>query len=405
MKRVKPLSTGRVKAIIKQGRPSRSCDGDGLYLVIDRGHSCYWMLRIKAGGQRHDYGLGSTRLVSLADAREKARAYRKTLMTGGDPIAAKKAPKATTPTFKQAADECLAEHFKGLKSEQHKTQWVNSLKEYVYPKLGKMPVDRIETRDVLNAITPIWQTKHETARRTLQRIGKVLHYSKLHGYRSGDNPVDVIVKGNGLSPQTRLTRHHAALPHKGVSEFVVTLRASTAELATKLAFELMVLTVCRTSEVVGARWVEIDWEKKVWTIPAARMKMKHPHVVPLSDRALEVLADAKKLGSEEYVFPSPKKRGRPLSACAFRNRIKYMGVANVTGHGFRSSFSTWANEETQFSPKAIERALAHRVRGIEGIYDRGDQRENRQRLMQVWADYITGRASCADNVVPMRAAQ
>jgi integrase len=380
--------------------------GDGLYLTIDPAGSKYWVLRIMAHGKRHDYGLGATRFVPLADAREKALSYRRALMAGSDPLASKRNAKAETPTFREAAKKCMAEHEKGLTSKAHKAQWANSLTAHAYPMLGNLPADKIDTRDVLRAITPIWQTKPEVARRVLQRIGKILNWATLHGHRSGDNPVDVIIKGNGLPPQNVATHHHAALPHAKVRKFIERLQSSTAEPVTRLAFEFLVLTACRTHEVVGARWDEIDLGARTWTIPVERLKVKkggRPHIVPLSDRALAVLAEARTLSNGTYVFPSPKKPGQPLSTCAFRNRIKYMGLSDVTGHGFRSSFRDWATEQMTFSHEAIEAALAHAVKNtVEAAYKRTNMLEARQRLMQAWSDYVTGRAS-PDNVVKMPA--
>lgn len=396
------LTAKAVEQLVRRGKPGRHADGAGLFLEIKSSTSHYWVLRIQARSRRHEYGLGSGRKVSLALAREKATAHVQALMQGGDP-ASRGRIKPRTLTFKEAATECIAEHVKALTNDKVKKQWTKRLEVHVYPHIGSLPVESIETRDVMRALTPIWTAKPETARRMRQRIKKVLDWAKLHGHRSGDNPVDVIMNGKGLSAQTQLVRHHPALHYSKAGKFIGALRDGTAELSTKLAFEFLILTACRVQEVVKACWNEIDWEARTWTIPASRMKIKNKdHTVPLSDRALAILEEAKAFGSE-YIFPSPNKVTKPLSTGAFDRRIDILGLTGkVTAHGFRSTFRDWAAEEMSFASEVVEMALAHAIKSeVEAAYRRGDLLSKRKTLMQSWDDYLAGRKS-ADNVTQFR---
>jgi integrase len=258
-------------------------------------------------------------------------------------------------------------------------------------------------------LSPIWTAKPETARRLRQRIEKVLDWSAAHGLRSGDNPASIALLRNVLPPQTEHVKHHAALPYTEVPGFVANLGASTAEPVTKLAFEFLILTACRIGEVVGACWDEVNWQAKTWTVPVSRLKAKKnakPHVVPLSDRALAILREAKALGGVEYVFPSPAKRWQPLSKGAFDKRIDEAKLTGqVTAHGFRSSFRDWCGEKG-VAHDIAEAALAHAIKNkTEAAYHRTKYLEQRSVAMQAWADHVTRHTAERDNVVPIRAAQ
>jgi integrase len=307
MRRGKAISTSKFKQIVSERRPGRYYDGavSGLRLVIDNRGKAYWGLRVMVRGRRREFGLGALDDVGLAESRERARDCRSKIEKGEDPATRGRLKPAAVPTFKQAATMCISEHVKGLSNAKAKQQWTNTLEAYAYPHIGSMYVDKIEAKDVLRVLAPIWIDKQETARRVRQRIEKVLNWCKAHGLRSGDNPASKKIVSEALPKQTKAVKHHAALPFKKVGEFVADLRGSDAEPSTKMAFEFLILTVPRVNELVGARWEEIDWSAREWSIPGPRMKRKRPHIVPLSDRAMEVLEQAKALGSEEYIFPSP----------------------------------------------------------------------------------------------------
>ncbi|WP_018260155.1 tyrosine-type recombinase/integrase [Methylobacterium sp. WSM2598] len=245
----KALTSVQVRALKV---PGRYADGNGLYLVVEPSGSKRWLLRIVVQGKRRDIGLGGLSLVSLAEAREKALAYRKLARDGGDPLAERRNTAAAVPTFAEAAEQVHAEHKASWRNEKHAAQWITTLRRYAVPHLGSRRVDQIDTPDVLRALAPIWLTKPETARRVRQRIGTVLDWAKAAGHRSGDNPVDGVAKG--LPKQGERDEHHAALSYAEVPTFVARLRASDQGEVARLAFEFLILTAARTSEVLALLW-------------------------------------------------------------------------------------------------------------------------------------------------------
>ena len=250
-----------------------------------------------------------------------------------------------------------------------------------------VPVSDVTTADVLAILTPIWHDKPETARRVRQRIGAVMKWAVAMGYRP-DNPAGDAL-GQVLGRQRAVVQHMRALPHGEVADALTTVRTSQALVTTKDAFELLVLTAARSGEVRLATWDEMDLDAGVWTIPAARMKAKRDHRVPLSGRALAILHDARRRSDgTSLVFRSP--RGKPLSDMTLSKLIKELGIAAVP-HGFRSSFRDWAAEQTNTPREVVEAALAHTVRNAtEAAYARSDLFERRRRLMDDWAAYLNG---------------
>ncbi len=378
----KALTTVQVRALKS---PGRYADGHGLYLVVDPSGAKRWLLRIVVQGRRRDIGLGSAGLVSLTEAREKALTYRKTARDGGDPLAERKKAQATLPTFAEAAELVHAEHQFTWKNSKHAAQWITTLRTYAFPHLGSKRIDQIETPDVLRALSPIWLTKPETARRVRQRIGMVLDWAKAAGHRSGDNPIDGVAKG--LPKQGEREEHHAALPYAEVPAFVTRLCAISGQgEVSRLAFEFLILTAARTGEVLGAQWSEIDEAEALWIVPAARMKAGREHRVPLSLRAQAILCRAKNLGGGDLVFPG-RSATRPLSNMVFLMMLRRMGMT-ITAHGFRSSFRDWAAEATILPREVAEMALAHTVENrVEAAYRRGDLLAKRRGLMEDWAAF------------------
>jgi len=378
----KALSAVRVRQLSK---PGRYADGNGLYLVVEPSGAKRWILRTVVRGKRRDIGLGGLALVPLAEAREKALAYRKIAREGGDPLAERRA-QARIPTFAEAAELVHGEHKASWKNAKHAAQWINTLKQYAFPELGLRRVDQIDTPDVLRVLGPIWLTKPETARRVRQRIGTVLDWAKAAGYRNGENPVDGVTKG--LPKQNDLDVHHAALPYNEVPTFVAKLRTSEASETARLAFEFLILTACRTAEVLGATWSEVDLAQRVWTVPADRMKAGRAHRVPLTSRSIEILKRARELSPErECVFPG-RSGAKPLSNMVFLMALRRMKLP-ITAHGFRSSFRDWAAEQTNVPREVCEMALAHFVSNkVEAAYLRGDLFERRRELMRLWAEFI-----------------
>jgi integrase len=321
-------------------------------------------------------GLGGLSLVTLAEAREKALTYRKLAREGGDPFAERRKTRAVVPTFAEAAEKVHAEHKASWKNPKHAAQWLTTLKTYAIPVIGERRVDQIGTPDILKVLSPIWLTKPETARRVRQRVGTVLDWAKAAGFQTGDNPVVGVAKG--LPKQTDRDEHHAALPYEEVPAFVQSLRASDNGEVVRLAFEFLILTASRTSEVLGAKWSEVDLQQRIWTVPASRMKAGRTHRVPLVERTLEILKRAKEIGGRsDYVFPS-RAEAKPLSNMAFLMTLRRMKL-DITAHGFRSSFRDWAAEQTNFPREVCEAALAHAVENkVEAAYRRGDLFEKRR---------------------------
>ena len=379
----KALSAAFVRTVT---RPGRYCDGQGLYvLVLPTGARC-WVQRLVIKGRRRELGLGGYPLVSLAEAREMAFAQRKVARAGGDPLASKWSVHGQL-TFEAAAARVLEQQRPGWRNAKHAQDWPRSLRAYAFPHIGAVPVSAVTTADVLALLTPIWHTKPATARRVRQRIGAVMKWAVAMGYRP-DNPAGDVL-GQALSQQQTIVQHMQALPHGEVADALTTVWASRASVTTKQAFEFLVLTGARSGEVRLATWNEMDLDEHVWTIPAARMKAKRDHRVPLSARAMAMLTGAG--GRREgtgLVFPNP--RGKPLSDKKLSKLIKELGIAAVP-HGFRSSFRDWAAEHTNTPREVVEAALAHTVRNpTEAAYARSDLFARRRRLMDDWAAYLNG---------------
>ena len=365
--------------------PGRHVDGNGLYLIVDPTGAKRWVLRTVVHGRRRDMGLGSVKLVSLKNAREQAAKYRHVARTGGDPIAERRKNSIVMPTFLEAANTVHSQAT--WKNKKHQKQWITTLKTYVFPLLGDRRVDCIDTPDILNVLKPIWLSKPETARRVKQRIKTVMDYSKATGFRTGDNPVEGVLKG--LPKQTASKKHHKALPHKKLPEFIARLRLSHQNGITKLALEFLILTAARTNEVLGASWNEVNIEDATWVIPAERMKSRREHRIPLSKRALEILRLARSMSTGSHlVFPG-KNYSKPLSDMVFTMALRRMSV-DATAHGFRSTFRDWAAEETNFPAAVCEMALAHTVKNkAEAAYLRTDLFVKRRELMENWSQYAT----------------
>ena len=364
--------------------PGRHADGNGLYLIVDPTGAKRWVLRTIVNGRRRDMGLGSVELVSLKNAREQAVKYRNIARNGGDPIAERRRDKAIVPTFSEAAFTVHSERIG--KNRKHHKQWITTLTTYAFPSLGNRRVDHVDTPDILKVLMPIWLSKPETARRIKQRIKTVMDWAKASGHRTGDNPVEGVLKG--LPKQPALKEHHKAMPHKAVPQFITTLRLSPQNEMTKLAFEFLILTATRTNEVLGASWNEISFEDATWTIPAERMKSRRAHRVPLSTRALEILRLARSMSAgSDLVFPG-KRYSKQMSNMIFTMALRRMSI-DVTAHGFRSTFRDWAAEETNFPAEVCEMALAHTIKNkAEAAYLRTDLFLKRRELMEQWCQYV-----------------
>lgn len=386
------LTVRAVEKIIKTGTPGTTGDGGGLYLQIAHNGSPSWLYRFQLNGKRRNMGLGSCELVTLAEAREKAAGARKLVSEGLDPIEARKeqdhAAKAATITFDDCVSDYIAAHRAGWKNAKHAQQWENTLATYAAPVIGKLPPQDITTAHVLQILQPIWSSKPETASRLRNRIELVLDAAKARNLRHGENPARWRSHLDKLLPKrakVRKIEHHPALPWRELPAFMDEL-GKHADLTYK-AMRLTILTACRTSEVLGATWTEIDRETRTWTIPGARMKAGKEHRLPLSQAAIELLDTLPQLDSSPYLFPGARK-GRPLSNMAMLMGLRRMNRCDLTMHGFRSTFRDWAAECTPHPNFVVEMALAHSVgNAVEAAYRRGDLMDKRRRLMDEWAQY------------------
>jgi integrase len=355
------LSARQVETLREKGRYS---DGANLYLVVTAAGTRQWVFRYRWERREKEIGLGSAALgrVSLANARKAAQAARDAIAEGNDPFLVKREARQSTRsvrTFSQVTDEFLKAKRSGWRNPKHRAQWEYSLTTLA-ATLRPKPVHLIENTDVLAVLQPLWDRVPETARRLRGRIEAVLGFATLKKYRKGDNPARWKDNLKGLlSTHDALTRgHHAALAYSDLPNFITQLRESKSLVA--LALEFTILTACRTGEVLGAQWDEMDLAKRIWIIPAARMKMKREHRVPLSDRAVEILEQREGDRIGPYVFPGNTFR-RPLSNMTMAMWIRRHGYENVTVHGFRSTFRDWASETTSFPHEVCEAALAHTI--------------------------------------------
>src|SRR5262245_43348409 len=376
--------------------PGMLADGSGLYLQVKHGNARSWIFRYFRDGKSHEMGLGSLKAVSLAAARLKAAECRALLADGIDPIAARDAERlqraaedARAMTFDQCADAFIKAHSSAWKNQKHVAQWQATIRTYVSPVFGSLPVHAVDVALVLKVVEPIWTTKPETAARVRGRIESVLNWAKARGYRTGENPalwkghLDNLLPARGKIAKVK---HHAALPFDQAPQFIDALHREDG--IAPLALEFAILTAARTGEIIGGRWNEIDLAMNVWTVPASRMKGGREHRVPLSTGALAVLNKVSKGGPEDFIFAGGKKR--PLSNMALLMVLRRMGQVNLTVHGFRSTFRDWAAERTNFPSEVAEMALAHSVGDkVEAAYRRGDLFETRRRLMSEWAKFCT----------------
>jgi integrase len=393
---------GRLKAAeISRLGPGRHHDGGGLYLNVGKGLARSWIFRFRRDGKLHDYGLGPVHSVSLSAARQRAFECRAALYAGNNPVEVRQARRlervlaaATAVTFENAAEQYIAAHAAGWRSPRQEAQWRQSLTDFAFPTLGKLPVLAIDTALVLRVLEPIWQTKTETASRVRGRIEAVLDWAAARGFRQGENPARWRGHLENLLPKrskVRRVEHHATLPFTGIGPLMAELRRQEGVAAR--ALEFLVLTASRTGEVLGARWSEINLAERAWTIPAERMKGGKEHRVPMSDAALQVIeamaSVARMLASpavvqvDEYVFPG---RNGPLGPMALRRVLGCLGRTDISVHGFRSTFRDWAAEVTAYPREVAEMALAHAVGSqVETAYRRGDLFEKRRALMRDWA--------------------
>lgn len=417
-KKAKELSALSVAKIKGNGRHAvGGVNGLHLRIVND---SRAWVLRVVVGQRfdengkqqlhRRDIGLGSYPEVSLAEARAKAHEMKAQIRNGNDPIQQKqdqlqalRIQRLRNRTFRECAQIVIANKSRELKNQKHIAQWSTTLETYIYPTLGDISIGTITKVDVAEVLSPIWIEKNETAKRIRGRIETIFDYAKAMEYFEGDNPAEW--KGN-LEPilgnLKQVSRPHPSLPYDQVSTFIQHLRQKDG--ISPKALEFAILTACRSGEIFGATWQEIDFKNKVWTIPKERMKAEKEHRVPLSEPAIELLKSIQThTRSQSYIFPAPRT-GSMLSDMSLTALIKRMHEQKlkenglgyidpkqnrvITTHGFRSTFRDWSADKTDYSREVCEHVLAHKLPDeVEAAYLRGAYLEKRKALMADWGEF------------------
>ncbi len=380
------------KKLVENLGPGRHGDGQGLYLVVDPSGARRWIVRVTVKGQKNkvgaplrtDFGLGGADIVTLPQARDRALEYRRMAKQGLNP---RFNANREIPTFAEIAQLVHIDRMPTWKNAKHGQQWLNTLRDYAFPKIGRMPIDSIGQPEVLMCLSPIWTDKHETAKRLAQRIKTVLDVAKSKGFRSGENPVTEIKDAKVLPKVTAKPKHHAAMRWQDAPAFYGDLKTREAMAAKALMFTC--LTGSRTGEVLGMQWGEVDFAERLWTCPAERMKTGNDHRVPLTDEMLRIVQPLRAMDSA-YVFEG-QKRHRPLSNMAMLMLLRRMNVEDVTVHGFRSTFRDWASEVANAPREVAEMSLSHKVGSdVERAYARSDLLDKRRVLMERWSGYVAG---------------
>jgi integrase len=394
--------------VAKLAIPGLYGDGNNLYLQVAPSGAKSWSFRFMLNGRAREMGIGPVSLITLAEARARAIEARRLLLDGHDPIEHRNAQREARvmrgKSFQACAEAYIEAHQASWSNTKHAGQWRATLATYAYPEFGVTPVGAIDLETVVKVLEPIWREKPETASRLRGRIEAVLDYATTKGWRHGDNPARW--KGlleNVLPAKGRIAKveHHAALRWRDLPGFMVELLHQDTTAARALAFTI--LTAVRTGDAIGATWKEIDLIEKVWTIPDWRVKgRKAEHRVPLADPMLKILNTLRqKVGSpapSAFVFPGGKP-GSSLSNMAMLALLKRMGHADITTHGFRSTFRDWAAEATDYRHEVVEAVLAHTVSDkVVAAYRRTDFFDRRRHLMEEWANHALSKTEAPGSV-------
>lgn len=390
---------------VRNAKPGRHADGNGLYLIVRDTGSRQWLLRVVvpnlAGGEakRQDFGLGSAGDVSLADARKKAAQWREWAKAGRDPrVAQRIADKERADqdavydrTFQWVAERAHEAMRPAWRNGKHSDQWISTLATYAFPKIGSEPVETIDGPAIVDLLSPIWLSKPETARRVRQRVAAVLDYAHAKGWRSTEAPMRSIMAGKALARQPKGKEHHEAVAYVDAPATIAKLRAKPETIG-RLALEFAIVTATRSGEVRGATWDEVDLDAGLWTIPASRMKAKREHVVPLTGRAKELLASAAEhrtsSKADAAIFPGSARKA--ISDMTMLRALREV-APGATVHGWRSTFRDWIAECTAFDGEIAEMALAHTIGNkVERAYRRGNLVEKRRTMMAAWDTYLSG---------------
>ncbi|WP_343684119.1 integrase arm-type DNA-binding domain-containing protein [Asticcacaulis sp.] len=371
-------------------KPGLHADGDGLYVRVARSGAKTWVFIFQWQKCRKEMGLGSVRDMDLKVAREHAIDLRRLVQAGRNPIIERKVGRVAQvnmPSFKAYAFAYIDKMEGQWRNAKHRAQWRSTIETHARP-IHEIAISEVSTTDIVGVLLPIWQRIPETASRLRGRIESILDAAKAERLREGDNPAKWAGHlENLLPPRQKLTRgHHAALPYEDLPAFMAELRSRRADVARALEFHI--LCASRPGMVEAMTPDEVDLEARVWTVPADKMKGGRAHVVPLSDRALQLVESQLKTARGDILFYSTRP-GHKMSNSALRRLLDRMGYGHVTPHGFRSSFKDWAGDETDHDDLISEHALAHKVGDdTHTAYRRRTALQKRRILMQQWADYL-----------------
>ena len=377
---------GLTALAVKNAKPGRHADGRGLYLLVRDSGARSWVLRTQVDGRRQDLGLGSAATLTLAQARTKAAEFCARIRNGEDPrpIPAKAKPKV--PSFEEAARACHTAIKPGWTNKHHSDSWLASLDSNIFPAFGSVAVDAVTTVMVRDALAPIWLKIPESARRILQRVGTVLDFAHIEGWCPHEISLRSVSKG--LPRQPAVESHFIALPYLDAPALIEKINA-LPEKAGRDALLFTIFNAVRSGETRLATWSEIDLASHVWTIPATRMKMKKEHVVPLASGSVAILARRWPLRSSDNGLVFSSFGIKPLSDMTMSKVLRDMGEPSITVHGFRSTFTDWAAEQTDFPKEVVDKALAHKlVDRVEAAYRRTDYFERRRKLMSDWNGFL-----------------
>lgn len=383
---------------IKHAKPGKHVDHHGLHLLVRPSGGKFWLVRVQHRGQRREFGLGCADDVSLEEARLAAQTLRRQVKRGETPqvqvVEPPLEPRKKVPSFEKVTRDCY-DALKDGWNDKRKRNWLAGFEQNIFDAIGSKPIDKVDVAVVRDALAPVWLKIPDTARRILQRTQAVLDFAFLNGWIPAEVSLRTVRKG--LPKHTDRSNHYAAMPYDDAAALAQKLAAAESSVG-RDALRFLILTASRSGETRGATWTEIDLQKKVWSIPAERMKAREPHQVPLTPQAMNILERRLKLrtDSSEYVFTNDGKK--PLTDMAVSKALKGAGVDGFTVHGFRSTFTDWAAEKTDFPKEVADKALAHKIPDpVEAAYRRTDFFEKRRSLMTQWADFLDGGAASPAN--------
>jgi len=401
-----PLTNTAIKNVKPGDKTLRLFDGGGLYLEVAPSGGKWWRLKYRFDGKEKRISLGVYPDVSLKDARQRRDDARKLLANSTDPGANRKAVKASKTegagnSFEVIAREWYAKNAANW-TEDHGSRIIRRLERDAFPWIGSRPIAEIKAPELLAVLRRIEERGAvETAHRALQNCGQVFRYAIATGRAERDPSPDL----KGALPPVKQSHHAAITDPKAIAELLRALDGYQGQLVTQCALRLAPLFFVRPGELRKAEWSEIDLDKAEWNIPAERMKMREPHLVPLCTQAVKILQELQLLtGNGHYVFPGARTNGRPMSDNAVLAALRRMGFAKdeMSGHGFRAMARTILDEVLQVRPDFIEHQLAHAVRDPNGrAYNRTAHLAERRKMMQQWADYLD-RLKAGAEVIPLQ---